>query len=98
MKDKDCQTIPCKECLVLAACKSKKQILCNILYQFMDNNINYEDRSGEMIYTECANSAWEQIEELFQKSDTDISLVTGGRNPEYLIESIVKKERSKKDF
>jgi len=33
-------SIPCKDCLVLAACKQREEVECSDLYDWIDVNIN----------------------------------------------------------
>jgi hypothetical protein len=37
--------IPCKDCLVLAACRHKEKIECNEIYDWIDD---YRDVAGEV--------------------------------------------------
>ena len=70
--------IPCKDCLVLAACKSKSVIICDLIYDYMEINVHYTD--GKMNRTNSAIIAWMWLEELFQRKDQGIRFI--GRTSE----------------
>ena len=78
--------IPCNLCLVLSACKNKEIIVCEILYGYMEKNIEYDDEpDGKLIH---GRDIWDEIDDMFQKEDERIMIRRGhGHNFSYIIES-----------
>ena len=39
--------IPCKECLILAICRTKNRIKCSLLYKWIDDVEDYSEKDTE---------------------------------------------------
>jgi len=63
------EEIPCKDCLILPVCKNKESIICEYLYDFMEENASYT-KGGKFIQDKKGIQAWSQINELFKKGTT----------------------------
>lgn len=63
--------IPCEECIVLAICRQKTDFKCDILYDFMNKNIEYEN--GKVVNGSQSYKIWCEINKYFQRADTEIS-------------------------
>ena len=68
--------IPCKDCLVLAICKSKDHVECDLLYEYMYNNIEYDDTPGGgfMIPTDEGLRVWAEVESYFQREFLQVTV------------------------
>jgi hypothetical protein len=62
--------IPCIDCLVLAACKSKETIICDILINYMRKNTVYERTNGGKLLEGI--EVWNQVDHLFQREDDEV--------------------------
>ena len=87
--------IPCKDCLVLAACKQKFIINCEIIYDYMDKHLDKDVcyRVGIKQYNKARGRVWEQLIHHFRKVDEDVIIKSSVLPGFYLIN-----KRSSNDF
>ena len=87
--------IPCTECICLAVCKQKIEFKCSILYDFMDENIEYDD-DEKVVKGSPSSKIWEEVHEIFQKEDNGVSFCKEGMRVGYTVIS-KKHERRKRE-
>ena len=85
--------IPCNECLVLAICKHKDKLVCQLLYDYMDIHLctNKGKRVGMKQYGKDKNKIWNQIAHQFRKDDQDMFIDAPNSDGVYIL---TKEERT----
>jgi hypothetical protein len=76
------KNIPCVDCLCLGACKQKRTIICSILYDFMEDNVVYEEPSGDLQY---GKEFWNQVDSFFQRDVINVEIKKNGKLTPYTI-------------
>ena len=87
--------IPCNECLVLAVCKHKITLKCELLYDYMDECLDKQlgYKAGIKQYNKARGRVWEQLIHHFRKVDEDVIIKSSVLPGFYLIN-----KRSSNDF
>jgi len=85
--------IPCFNCLVLAACKNKKNIVCDLLFDYMKSSIKYSDYpNSSIIRTKLGVRTWEEVDFMFQKHRPSVILDSTNEGKESFIIECKDKE------
>ncbi len=70
--------IPCNECICLAICRHKINLICPVLYDFMEVNLSmsrcYE--VGMEQHTKQREDIWKQVKYQFRKEDEYVFIDT----------------------
>ena len=86
------KSIPCKDCLVLAACKNKKTIICDLLVNHMRKNTVYKKTNGGKLLEGI--EVWNQVDRLFQREDAEVWIRPSDQSKDDY--TIVSKDRDHK--
>ena len=69
---------PCDNCIVLAACKQKTEFKCDILFNFMEKSIVYNEHD-KVVKGSPSDMIWETLNSHFQREEEDIEFY--GKDP-----------------
>ena len=83
--------IPCEECIVYAACKQKLEFECSILFNFMEENIEYDD-DNKVVKGSPSAQIWIDLNKQFQREYGEIRVTKSGCMVAY---AIVSKKQKK---
>ena len=81
--------IPCKDCLILEACKAKDNIICELLFDYMQDGIG----------TLNSKKVWKKVNSFFERYDDQITVSKNGGmgmyavGPENVVAAIERGER-----